>query len=202
MATYSTCTLMLKNFGRIGVVLIFIFMLTCASCPPRRDTSPPSIKVTEFPSYALFTNNDYPIVRNIGYTYGPSIDYTVGENHRFQVRVKVEFLTADAGFNSPDTGVTIIWINPENDKEEFAKVKPDPRPLVKNIYSFVLPGSENLDLCEAYFYRWSIVYNEGNSRAVYLGKPQFVMPYKKRTSTGAIQEALCQTPSTSPWGDL
>ena len=66
----------------------------------------------------------------------------------------------------------------------------------------MLEESAPLELCAAYFYRWSIVYDIVDAaRGVHLGEPRFVMASQSRTSTGALESALCLAPSSTPWGE-
>ena len=173
-----------KNSARISAAVIIAYILTGSSCEP----TTPSINVTDFTELTLFPD---------GHTE-PSTSYIVGRNHKFQVEVRVEFLTANANFNAPGTGVSVIWINPENGREEFASA--NLKSGTSNIYMYVLPGSENLELCEPYFYRWSIVYNVvSGERGVYLSEAQAAMGAKRYTSSNTLQQAMCAEPP-SPWG--
>jgi len=95
------------QFKLIGIGLVLVLILSGAACPPATNT-PPSIKVTEQPTVTLAVNGDSE----------PSTFYVAGRQHRYQVEVKVELLTENANFNPPDTGVSIIWIDPFSQSDD------------------------------------------------------------------------------------
>lgn len=174
----------LSPLKAVGVLMVSSFILMGASCP-RTD---PSISVTNLPVKVLMPSG----------TVNDEMSYTVGVNHRYQVEAKVEFLSDRANFNPPDTGVSIVWVNPITNREDSAKVQL--KPGETDVYTFILPQSESLGLCQAYFYRWSVVYDiTGGARGVYLGEGYYVLPSKRRVSSNSIQQAFCAAPE-SPWG--
>lgn len=127
----------------------------------------------------------------------PGTSFTVGDGHVYRVRATIT-LSPGATFDPADTGVSVIWINPETGQEQFgdataSAANPD-------LYSLDLPGSQGLDLCEPMFYRWSAVYDiTAGARGAYLGDALYVMPSQHRPTPNTIAQALCQAPSTTPW---
>lgn len=128
----------------------------------------------------------------------PGTTYTVGDGHLFRVRATVT-LDAGATFDPTDTGVSVIYIDPVSGREESGEVTPAPSD--PTTYEFDLPGSDDLDLCEPMFYRWSAVYDiTDGERGVYLGEVQYVLPAQHRPTPNSVQQAQCQAPSQTPWG--
>ena len=160
----------------------------CATCTP--NPGPSLINVTPRPALTVLP----------GGATGPETSFTLGTSHGYRVGANVT-LEPGATFDPSDTGVSILYIHPVSGQEEGSGVQPstsDP-----TLYEFDLPGVQSLDLCEPLFYRWTAVYDITNgARGAYIGEILYVMPSQRRVSSNQIQQAMCVTPTTSPWGDL
>ena len=176
----------LTRFGTAGRRLVtFSVLIALGAC----DGSPGVSLISVAPQA--------PLTIFTGGTTGPGTSFIVDDGHVYRVRATVT-LSPGATFDPADTGVSVIYINPENGQELFddaTESASDP-----TAYSFDIPESVGLDLCEPMFYRWSAVYDiTDGARGVYLGEAQYVMPSQYRPTPNSVAQGLCQTPSATPW---
>ena len=178
-----------RSFLILLAVTLLLFSMGHTSSLTHSHAVTPNLTISDLPVLTVFPND----------STGPETAYVIGAGHRFKVRVKVE-LPANGNFDSSETGVDLLWIDPSTDREKTARASLEPG--TSDVYGFVLEESKPLELCIPYFYRWSIVYDlvEG-ARKVYLSVPHFAVPSQSLTSTGAMQQAGCLEPSSTPWGD-
>ena len=122
--------------------------------------------------------------------------YIVGNGHKYRVRARVT-LSPGANFDPDDTGVIVVYIDPQSGKEKSGA--PTLESNSTTDYFFDLPGSDGLELCQPMFYRWTAVYDliEGE-RGVYFGEEQYVQPSKYHPTPNSVAQAMCQAPSTTP----
>lgn len=178
-------TLLWQN-PNTGLKLLILAMLvaisSCRTCSPSGSSM---ITVTILPPETLHQNG------SVGGAY------TVGEGDIFRVKAKI-VLSTGANFTAAGTGVSVIYVDPQTSRESSGMAALQAGSTTD--YYFDLPGSNNLTVCQPMFYRVSAVYDlVPGERGVYLGEPQYVLPSQYHPTPTSIQQALCTTPTRTPW---
>ncbi len=169
-----------SRHGRASMTYLVLCLLLVGGakgCECRCRPGGPGITVTDLPTSWINDSGDETT--------------TAIKGRKAKVRVTIDpdpnSLLADG------TGISVVYIVTDTGAEEFA----DATKESSQEYSFILPGSNELDLCEAMFYRWTVVYDVADSPdpGTYIGEQTYVMPSTHYPSPGVAQQALCATPT-------
>lgn len=152
--------------------MIFVAAITMVlGCGPTKPGS--GIIVTEEPVMRVSSNGTGAVSTEVG-------------KRRIQIRIDLREnrLLPDGG------GVQVAHRFAES-AERIGQASPVPGS--DNAFTFDLPDSEDLGLCEKMFYRWTVIYEHGstNTRGTYVGQEKFVMPTSERDGNNELQQALC-----------
>jgi len=88
------------------------------------------------------------------------------------------------------------WLAGHNDAATTREF--DPNALTPNgnpPLEYFIPGSEDLDVCEALYFSWAVTYRVVDGvPGAYFGAAEQIMPTRTRLANGSIEQALCAEP--------